>query len=195
MKTKVLERIGILDSKADLLHELESAIKTMDVLLPQAAVDLWTEQEIETARAAGLEVEPDSQKLSGSIKTSAIRHAAILSCSFTVDETAHALQRNSSRVRQRLGKRSLFGIKSRGQWRVPKFQFARDRSGKLVEINGLDEVLACISKEAHPVAIFSWFTTPNTELWDDESDEPMKPIDWLLHEKPIETIKELAREL
>jgi len=63
------------------------------------------------------------------------RYAEILSTSLSVPEVAKILGVNTSRVRQRLIARTLYGIKTGGEWRVPSFHFHGGR-----EVPGLRAV-------------------------------------------------------
>ncbi len=90
-------------------------------------------------------------------------------------EVARLLGVDDSRVRQRLTKRSLYGIKLPDGWRLPAFQFDPARPGRLVP--GIGRVLPRLDPALHPVAVYRWFTLPNVDLVLD--DTPVSPLDWL----------------
>ena len=82
--------------------------------------------------------------------------------SLTLADAAKALGVTASRLRQRLspGKRTLYGIKDEGDWRIPKFQF----QGRNRLVRGIDRVLPRIRRDAHPLSVKKWFTTPHQDL-------------------------------
>lgn len=100
---------------------------------------------------------------------------SLLRDSLSPGEAATLLHVNTSRIRQRLGQRRLFGIKEGHSWRLPRFQFAADRL-----IPGIDVALAALPTTMHPVAVHRWFRArhPNLEV---EGAEPLTPLLWLKH--------------
>ncbi len=62
-------------------------------------------------------------------------------------EAARLLGVDPSRVRQRLGERTLYGVKTARGWRLPAFQFDLDQPDRLVPGIG-----ALIEQEPHPWA-------------------------------------------
>jgi hypothetical protein len=109
----------------------------------------------------------------------------------TVDEAARRLGVNTSRVRQRLGEGSLFGLKEGGTWWLPAFQFAG--TGLLT---GIEPVLAALPAGISPLAVERWLTTPNPDLCTrDEDESPMTPRQWLLEGNDPARAAELAAAL
>jgi hypothetical protein len=111
--------------------------------------------------------------------------------SLTVDEAAARLQVNTSRVRQRLGERSLFGLKDGNTWLLPAFQF---RPKGLVP--GVGVVVRRMPPDISPLAAAQWFTSPNPDLCTrDENERPLTPLQWLLGGNSPEAAAELAAAL
>jgi hypothetical protein len=111
--------------------------------------------------------------------------------SLTVDEAAARLRVNTSRVRQRLGERSLYGLKDGNTWLLPAFQF---RPKGLVP--GVGVVLRSMPPDISPLAAAQWFTSPNRDLCTRDEDEwPLTPLQWLLGGNPPEAAAELAAAL
>ena len=114
----------------------------------------------------------------------------------TLNEAAKVLGVSTGRLRQRLLKRTLYGMKERSAWRLPRFQFDPNKKGKLVR--GIEYVLPHIRPDAHPLAIEKWFSTPHPDLvvavmGDDE--EHVTPLAWLSAGKAPEEVAELAKEI
>jgi len=111
--------------------------------------------------------------------------------SLTVDEAAARLGVNTSRIRQRLAARSLYGLKDGNTWLLPAFQFA---SSGLVP--GVGVVVRKMPPDIGALAAVRWFTTPNPDLCTRDQDErPLTPLQWLLVGNPPEAAGELAAAL
>ena len=111
--------------------------------------------------------------------------------SLSVDEAAARLRVNTSRVRQRLGERSLYGLKDGNTWLLPAFQF---RPKGLVP--GVGVVVRSMPPDISPVAAAQWFTSPNPDLCTrDEDERPLTPLQWLLGGHPPEAAAALAAAL
>jgi excisionase family DNA binding protein len=111
--------------------------------------------------------------------------------SLTVDEAAARLGVNTSRIRQRLAARSLYGLKDGNTWLLPAFQFV---SSGLVP--GVGVVVRKMPPDVGALAAARWFTTPNPDLCTrDEDERPLTPRQWLLVGNPPETAGVLAAAL
>lgn len=123
----------------------------------------------------------------------ALELALLLDASLSVEEAARLLGVNGSRVRQRLlaTPPSLYGIKDGGCWRLPRFQFV----GKAT-LPGFADVLARLDPTLGPIAFARWLVAPNADLVaDEESDEPVSPLDWLRHAHAPASVAALAADL
>lgn len=103
---------------------------------------------------------------------SVARMTALLADSLSVEQVAERLGVHPSRVRQLLGERSLYGLKSGSEWRIPSFQFT---DGRLV--HNLGPVMRATPENVHPIALWQWFTRPDRALTVD--DTAYSPRDWL----------------
>lgn len=115
----------------------------------------------------------------------AARYAALLATSYTVDDVAQMLGVDRSRVRQRLGERSLYGVKLRGGWRVPRFQFDGCHL-----IPNVEQVIAAMPINMDLLGFYNWFTLPDPDFWID--DVSVSPSDWLQHGGAPARVVELA---
>jgi len=169
----------------------------------EAAVDgLTTEQSSPTspqltpAEAALLDeagfVEADGDTTSG-LERSRIELGIMLSESLSLETAGQALGVSPSRLRQRLGSRTLYGIKEAGAWRLPRFQF--ESPSKLVRHIG--KVLPAIASDAHPLAVRTWFTTPHPDLvvGKGDAERPVTPLQWLSAGLAAKTVADLADEI
>jgi hypothetical protein len=111
--------------------------------------------------------------------------------SLSVEEAARRLRVNTSRVRQRLGERSLYGLKDGNTWRLPAFQF---KGQGLVP--GVDAVVRRLPSDIGPLAVARWFRSPNPDLCTRDDDErPLTPLQWLRSGNPPEPVAALAAAL
>ena len=117
-------------------------------------------------------------------------YAALLATALTVAELAARLEVDASRVRQRLARQTLFGIKDGKAWRIPLFQL--DDAGRAL-VPGLHQV-APHWVGAHPVEVARWFTLPHVDLEDPEGHS-VAPRAWLLAGGDPRAVVALAEEL
>jgi hypothetical protein len=139
----------------------------------------------------GLTFAPLPDERQSPLARTAAKNAVLLATARTVAEAASLLGVNPSRVRQRLGQRTLYGIKTARGWRLSAFQFDLDQPDRLVP--GIGRVLAALPADLHPVAIYNWFTLPDPDLtW---QGEPLSPLDWLRSGGDLEPAAAIAADL
>jgi hypothetical protein len=111
--------------------------------------------------------------------------------SLSVEDAARRLGVNTSRIRQRLADRSLYGIKDGNAWLLPAFQFCADGL-----VPGVDVVVRRLPLDIGALAVARWFSNPNPDLSTRDDDErPLTPLEWLLGGNPPEAAAELAAAL
>ena len=111
--------------------------------------------------------------------------------SLSVEDAARRLGVNTSRIRQRLADRSLFGIKDGTRWLLPAFQFRANGS-----VPGVEVVVRRLPVDVSAVAVARWFRNPNSDLSTrDDDDRPLTPLEWLLGGNPPAVAAELAAAL
>src|SRR5438093_12029473 len=178
LSTAALERAGIRVTVEELEAVVNAAIE--QAIPPFGQVDArqaLTGAELAFLADAGvgpdelapLEAGIESPKLRGAAK-----HAALLASALTVQEAARRLGVDASRIRQRLAKRSLYGVRVDGAWRLPLFQFTDDLSAVVPGFGVIAPVLA----DLHPVSVANWFTLPHVDLVVGEEETPVSPRGW-----------------
>ena len=111
--------------------------------------------------------------------------------SLSVEDAARRLGVNTSRIRQRLADRSLYGIKDGNTWLLPAFQFCADGL-----VPGVDVVVRRLPLDIGALAVARWFSNPNPDLSTRDDDErPLTPLEWLLGGNPPEAAAELVAAL
>ncbi len=124
----------------------------------------------------------------------AAEYAALVATALPAAQAARVLGVDASRVRQRLGSepRTLYGIKHRRSWRLPRFQF--DDSGAGL-VPGMELVLPHLDAALHPLSVVLWFTMPCPDLVPPDSEDPLSPRDWLRLGYPPAAVAVLAADL
>ena len=135
--------------------------------------------------------QPDDQGSAGSaVSTLAVSYAEMCAQALTTKEAALLLQVQPSRIRQRLGEKTLFGIEKEDHWVLPRFQFDH---GQIVP--GIGKVLQVLDETLHPVTVERFFATPQPELYADEVGRDLTPREWLQAGYDPAPVVRLARDL
>lgn len=151
----------------------------------------FSQEEITALKEGGLDLSPQEEGGPDPLSGTAARYVALLASALTTREAAEVLEVGESRVRQRLGEGTLYGVKAGRENRLPAFQF---EGGK--EVPGIAQVLERVDRSLHPVAVLNWFMLPNPDLFlDEEEARPVSPRYWLLSGGDPEVVVHLAEEL
>jgi hypothetical protein len=118
------------------------------------------------------------------------QHAAVLKTALSTAEMAAALGVTEARVRQRLQKRTLFGVETRHGWRIPSFQLTADG-----ELPGWSAVAPHLPAELSAAELLAWLTLPNADLVVGEDETPVSPLDWLRAGRGPRAVAALAEGL
>ncbi len=153
---------------------------------PEPRADL-TMAEAEALARGGLDLSPRKDDEESPLARTTARYAALLGTSLTTAEAAARLGVERSRIRQRLAKGTLYGIRSPQGWRLPAFQFLDDG-----QLPGIGEAVSRLSPHLHPLAVHNFFTLPNVDLHAADLDQELSPREWLRAGYPPETVARLA---
>ena len=157
------------------------------------AVPALTEGEENALARGGFDATPLTAEETDPVLRATVKYANLLVDSVSSQEAASILGVNSSRVRQRIaGKpRTLYAIKRGSEWRIPKFQFMKNRL-----VPGIEKVVASLAPELHAVVVYNWFTTPSPDLpLDDDETRLLSPLEWLKVGNSPDVVAELASDL
>lgn len=181
------------------LEELARRIAEIDLVAAElhspahttASAPALTKEEEAVARSGGLRPDALGTDERHLLYRATAEYADLLRDSYSVEQAAHQLGVNGSRIRQRLTRRprSLYGIRVGKAWRIPRFQFEKRRL-----VPGIDAVLSRLAEDLHPVAVYRWFTSPNQDLTVAD-DQAVSPLEWLRSGNPPQAVVELAAEL
>jgi excisionase family DNA binding protein len=151
----------------------------------------FSEEEITALEEGGLDLSPQEEAGLDPLARTAAKYVALLASALTTKEAAEVLEVGDSRIRQRLGEGTLYGVKAGRENRLPAFQF---EAGK--EVPGIAQVLKHVDRSLHPVAVLNWFMLPNPDLFlDEEETGSVSPRHWLLSGGDPEVLVRLAEDL
>ena len=147
--------------------------------------------ELKALEEAGLSTKPwISDVARDPLTKTIVDYMALIETSLSTAQAAAMLDVDVSRIRQRIRERSLYGVDYEGEWRLPRFQFGRNKV-----LPGLTEVLSAVPAELNPLDVAIWFLEPNIDLEGDEDAPPMSPRTWLLRGKSPMAVTQLARNV
>lgn len=146
------------------------AVEEIGPRSPEASADLSAHEQA-VLNEGGFEDRAESEM--SPADEGALEYLKLLQEALPPERVARMLGVNASRVRQRLGERSLYGIKDGRAWKLPRFQF---RGRRLVP--GIEKVLPTLPATMHPVAVQRWFRSPHVDLEADDGSA-LTPLEWL----------------
>jgi hypothetical protein len=173
----------------ELLRSAIAVVIDLPKVGPAAAGPVLTDAEVAVLSEGGFEAGPQ-QEGDDPIAIGVGRFASLIAASLTTTGAAKRIGVNSSRIRQRLKARTIYGFKHGRDWRIPAFQF----SGRIL-VPGIDNVIKALPADLHPLAVATWFTTANPDLVDERAGEPVTPLEWLGAGRDSDTVAVLAADL
>src|SRR5579859_5318527 len=189
--TLVLRRVGITETP-ELFEEVVSDALTT-ILGDRYRIDAVasrTTVEQDALRRGGLDLTSSDWGREDPLLRTAAENAVLLASGYTVTQAAELLGVQPSRIRQRLAAQTLLGMKDRGNWRLPRYQFDH---GQVVP--NLGAVATKLRSGLHPVGLWRWFTTPHPDLVVGEDENKVSPLDWLRAGYDPRPVADLAAEL
>lgn len=152
--------------------------------------DELTAAEAKVLSTGGFDLTPSESKQDDPIDKTISDYSELVASSLTTKQAAQHLGVADSRVRQRLGEGTLYGLQRQRKWLLPAFQFTTDG-----ELPHLSEVLPALSRDIHPVALQRWFDLPNPDLTDPITDQHLSVRDWLRAGNPPDAVIRMASYL
>lgn len=184
----LLAELGADLDTEEFLEVLEDVVERVGAQAPTQPASQFTETEARELEGAGVDLDRRPPAGAPPAARSAALYAHLLASALSTREAADLLGVEESRIRQRLGERTLFGVKAGRSWRVARFQFTEEGL-----VPGIDRVVVRLPEDVRLVALFRWLTTRNPDLV--VEGEPVAPIDWLRAGQDPEEVAELAAEL
>jgi excisionase family DNA binding protein len=185
-----LEDLGLCTDAEAFMWLVLEALVDQRKHLAQKVTRTRSATEIEVYTAGGFDLRERSHQGSGPLERTMAEYVAMIADGLSVRDAARLLAVSRATVLRRLHRRSLYGVRLRGVWLLPKFQFDGDRV-----VPGLDDILPTINPETHPVAVSRFFVAPQCDLVVAEMQGPASPREWLLMGHPPARVAALARGL
>lgn len=187
----VLRRVGITESP-ELFEEVvtEAMAAVLGGHYRTDPATSLTVAEREALRRGGLDLTTGEWGREDPLLRTAAEYAVLVASAYSVGQAAKLLHVAPSRIRQRLAAHTLYGVKERGNWRLPRFQFVE---GQLVP--HLGAVVSRLRAGLHPVGVWRWFMTANPDLVVGDDETPVSPLDWLKAGFDPAKVADLAAEL
>ncbi len=189
---RVLKRHGLHASEEEIARAMEAALVESGFQRPYPDPRLALgPEEAGLLERGGFVLDRLEFGLEDPIARAAFEYAVLVATGLTTQAAAKRLRVNDSRVRQRLGERALYGIKTGDEWRLPAFQFERDGL-----VPGIDRVFPRLPQNLNPVAVHRWFHTPNPDLEEREGPAAvLTPLQWLQTGNDPSVVADLAAGL
>lgn len=158
------------DAVADALHRVLENMEPMVYDPPSRGL---TEHEQAILREGGLRLErtggPDL------VAEGAVRFAALVEHSLSVEKVAAQLRVTPGRVHQMISSRDLYSFRVDARRLVPGFQI---RDGRLIP--NIAQVNKALPATMHPLGVFNWYHRENVDLYiDDRQEVCLTPLEWL----------------
>jgi hypothetical protein len=170
-----------------IVHRVVESLPRVSYVDPHGEL---TAQEIRVLEDAGVDLAPENLGENDPVAKTAAELATMVEAGLTIAQTAKLLGVHESRIRQRLGARTLYGFRWDKRWRIPPWQF---EGGECVP--HLAEVIQALPEHLHPTSIQFWFTHPTIDLESDDLERAVSPREWLLLGKTAEPVVHFARHL
>lgn len=158
------------DAVADALSRV---LENMEPMVYDPPTRGLTEHEQAILREGGLRLERTSGP--DLVAEGAVRFAALVEHSLSVEEVATKLKVTPGRVHQMITSRDLYSFRVDARRLVPGFQI---RDGRLIP--NIAQVNKALPATMHPLGIFNWYHRENVDLYIDDAQEVcLTPLEWL----------------
>ncbi|MEB3065534.1 DNA-binding protein [[Mycobacterium] zoologicum] len=142
--------------------------------------------------AAGFVEDPDAY--AQVIRDTAAHAATLITTAASEREVAAALGVSDTRLRQLRTAGKLWAIDNAGTWVYPALQFERaPQTGMPRQIRGIDQVLAALPRDLHPLSVAGFLRNPQPDLAID--GQPSTPLDWLRRGHSVAPVLQLVEVL
>jgi hypothetical protein len=157
--TEVLIRNNLRVSEARFLELVEQALAELGGLIVDDPAGVLSDDEVAALIAVKADVSPRRRREADPRAQAAAAYAVLLADALSVAEVADRLGIDGSRVRHRLAKRQLIGIRQPRGWSLPAYQFGADGQ----PLPGIERVASALAG-SHAVVVARFFATPQPEL-------------------------------
>jgi hypothetical protein len=186
--TDLLSRNNLRVSEAQFIQLVEQSLAEFGPAPVEDPSSVLSDDEVAALTSIKADLTPRRRREADPRVKAATAYAVLLSESLTVSEVAKRLRIDPSRVRHRLAKRQLIGIRQQRGWSLPAYQFGADGQ----PLPGVERVAASLVG-SHPVVVARFFATPQPELV--VETRQVTPRQWLEGGGDPSRVATLARTL
>jgi excisionase family DNA binding protein len=183
-----LAEAGIDASSSEFLRLVRDAVDSIRTVPALDPGEQLSTTEMEALERGGFDLSHPRRGEDGPLSGTVAAYVAMMDDALSVAEGAKRLRVDQSRIRQLLSNGSLFGVKVRGEWRLPRFQFTN--RGVL---RGIQEVLRAMPGGLHPVEVMKWLSNPDPDL--EIGEQSLSPLDWLRSGGDPQRASDVAKDL
>jgi excisionase family DNA binding protein len=183
-----LRDVGIDDSPSrflELVRDAAESLRTAPSLDPGRQLSAT---EAEVLGRGGFSLKPARRGEARPLSKTVAAYVAMMDDALSVAEAAKRLRVDQSRIRQLLSNGSLYGLKVKGEWRLPRFQFTTRGL-----VPGVEQVLRALPDDLHPVEVLTWLGSPDPDL--EVGERSLSPLEWLRSGGDPERASAVARDL
>jgi excisionase family DNA binding protein len=183
-----LRDVGIDDSPSrflELVRDAAESLRTVPSLDPGRQLSAT---EAEVLGRGGFSLKPARRAEARPLSKTVAAYVAMMDDALSVAEAAKRLRVDQSRIRQLLSNGSLYGLKVKGEWRLPRFQFTTRGL-----VPGVEQVLRALPDDLHPVEVLTWLGSPDPDL--EVGERSLSPLEWLRSGGDPERASAVARDL
>jgi hypothetical protein len=184
----VLREVGIDASPSEFLGLVREATRSLHAVHALDPGEQLSTTEAEVLERGGFSLSRPRPGEGGPLSSTVAIYVAMMDDALSVAEAAKRLRVDPSRVRQLLSSGSLYGIKVKGEWHLPRFQFTRRGV-----FPGIQDVLRALPDDLHPVEVVTWLGNPDPDL--EIGGQALSPLDWLRSGGDPERATDVARDL
>lgn len=157
--TDVLSRNHLRVTEARFVELVEQSLAELGGPIIDDPARVLSADEIAALVAVKADLARRGEREADPLVPAAAAYAALLADALSVAEVATRLGIDASRVRHRLAKRQLIGIRRARGWLLPAYQFGAD--GQLLP--GIERVAAALAG-SHPVVVARFLSTSQPDL-------------------------------
>ncbi len=184
----VLRDVGIEDSPSRFLELVRDATESLRTVRSLDPGQQLSATEAEVLERGGFSLKPARRAEARPLSKTVAAYVAMMDDALSVSEAAKRLRVDPSRIRQLLSNGSLYGLKVKGEWRLPRFQFTTRGL-----VPGVEQVLRALPDDLHPVEVLTWLGSPDPDL--EVGERSVSPLEWLRSGGDPERARAVARDL
>jgi hypothetical protein len=186
----VLTNAGVKVSERRFAELVEQALSELGAAGAADPASALAADDVAALTAVDADLSPRRPREADARAGAAAAYAALLADALPVAEVARRLGIDPSRVRHRLARHQLIGIRRPDGWLLPAYQFGAD--GRLLP--GIERVAtAVMATGSHPVAVARFLATATPELT--VGRRRHTPREWLQGGGDPSAVVALARDL